>query len=220
MSLNQVELNEIVFNELNQYYRLCSVPPVQHHFDEWVNENLPANLRGSYPFENVEQCWKNVWMFRHWYMQKNFGTIVDELMKITLQPDAFRYYVLRYRNEEGRPASVKNSRQPATLEPNIETSEPSNPENAPRSTETGQISTITTADSLTGQLREDIKATQEFYTAMRWPQDHQAPTTNHQAPAGEDLQTPADFMRSIFPGIVMNEELENLPAVKIPKEQK
>lgn len=125
MSLNQIELNEIVLENLNQYYHMCSIPPVQRHFDEWLQIAAAKDLTEVFAIDTAERCWKSVWAFKHWYMQKYFGEHVDALMKITLEPDAFRYYVLRYRNDEERPARERNSGNGQDQPANIETSEPS-----------------------------------------------------------------------------------------------
>lgn len=120
MSLNQVELNDIVYENLCDYYNMCKIAPVQFHYDQWAKIMKGSGIKEDC---TAEQAWKEYWSFKHWYMQMYFGDIVDAAMKITLQPDAFRYYVLRYRMSEGRAQNPGSIPEPVS---NIKTSPASN----------------------------------------------------------------------------------------------
>lgn len=148
MSLNQVELNEIVLENLNQYYEMCSIPPVQHH---WIDFLQQSEMKMRYPHPEripVEESWKKIWAFKHWYMQKYFGDIVDAAMKITLQPDAFRYYVLRYRDDHDRSSRFENPAIYQAPVSNIETSQPSNDKYAGKTEDTAHNYPIYLIDEL------------------------------------------------------------------------
>ena len=141
MSLNQVELNEIVLDNINQFYNMISVPPVNRHYVEWIGTLQPHDVAiqlnqndNAFP-STVGDAWKNVWAFKHWYIQKYFGDIVDNIMKITLQPDAFRYYVLRYRNDDGRAATIENPVPTPAPGADIETSPASSNQESQESTD-------------------------------------------------------------------------------------
>ncbi len=130
MSLNQVELNDIVLDNLNRFYAMCSVPPVQHHYIEWLLRAKELDLRSIDveffdPVTPVEDAFKKCWSFKHWYMQKYFGDHVDALMQISLEPDSFRYYQQRYQEVEERAPRVPDPESRHDQRPSVQTSEPS-----------------------------------------------------------------------------------------------
>lgn len=96
---NETELHEIVFNHLNNVYSHAKVIPSYVYLEEWIGEMTLAEYEKQ-PNEithgTPEYVYQNSFDYRHWFMQKYFGKYVDAFMKVSCEPNEFRYYILNF----------------------------------------------------------------------------------------------------------------------------
>jgi hypothetical protein len=95
--MNKVQANEIIFQELTRFYKLCKYIPSPANwmqFLETLDHDTAVKLDAEYTWETA---WKHLFIYTHWYVQTHHKSEIDEIMKSALLPEVYQHYKIRYK---------------------------------------------------------------------------------------------------------------------------
>lgn len=97
--MSSKEINEIIYSELSNTYKLCMYVPSEQMYEQYL-ETLPIarKIVIKARYNTSSQAYNKLFQYRHWYIQTHHKAEIDSIMQMVLLPHIYKVYLQRYKH--------------------------------------------------------------------------------------------------------------------------